>query len=174
MYNFTKKLLWCVIGLSMMASGAMAQGGSQATEIVKGQVIDGEDRSTIIGATVVEIDQDDRTIRGVATDVNGNFSLRVSNKMNRIRVSFIGYKSKTIPINNRSQINVELLFEASELDVAEVTADKLIDQGMMQIDERDLTTSATRVDAELLKESPFHRPGPSRTDGRSGYCGQFR
>ncbi|MBD8489776.1 SusC/RagA family TonB-linked outer membrane protein [Echinicola sp. CAU 1574] len=153
MQNFTKKLLWFVMGLTLMYTGANGQQQqAQTLEIVKGQVIDKDDRVSIIGATVVEVDSDERTLRGVATDVNGNFSLRVSSKQNRIRVSFIGYKTITVPINGRSEINLELEFDVSELDVAEVTAEKMIDQGMMKIDERDLTSSSTRVDAELLKE----------------------
>ncbi|WP_200975647.1 SusC/RagA family TonB-linked outer membrane protein [Echinicola sp. 20G] len=153
MQNFTKKLLWFVMGLTLIYTGANGQQQqAQTLEIVKGQVIDKEDRTSIIGATVVEVDSDERTLRGVATDVNGEFSLRVSSKQNRIRVSFIGYKTITVPINGRSEINLELEFDVSELDVAEVTAEKMIDQGMMKIDERDLTSSSTRVDAELLKE----------------------
>ncbi|WP_215225105.1 SusC/RagA family TonB-linked outer membrane protein [Echinicola shivajiensis] len=153
MQNFTKKLLWFVMGLTLIYTGANGQQQqAQTLEIVKGQVIDKEDRTSIIGATVVEVDSDERTLRGVATDVNGEFSLRVSSKQNRIRVSFIGYKTITVPIDGRSEINVQLEFDVSELDVAEVTAEKMIDQGMMKIDERDLTSSSTRVDAELLKE----------------------
>ncbi|GGF23229.1 SusC/RagA family TonB-linked outer membrane protein [Echinicola rosea] len=155
MKNFTKKLLWFVVGLTLTTSGysRAQQQPAQTLEIVKGKVTDKEDGSTIIGATVVEVDRnDERTLRGVATDVNGAFSLRVSSKQNLIRVSFIGYKTVTVPINGRSEINVPIEFQVSDLDVAEVTADKLIDQGMMQIDERDLTSSATRVDAELLEE----------------------
>ncbi|WP_186758132.1 SusC/RagA family TonB-linked outer membrane protein [Echinicola salinicaeni] len=153
MQDFTKKLLWFVMGLTLIYTGANGQQQqAQTLEIVKGQVIDKEDRTSIIGATVVEVDSDERTLRGVATDVNGEFSLRVSSKQNRIRISFIGYKTITLPIDGRSEINVQLEFDVSELDVAEVTAEKMIDQGMMKIDERDLTSSSTRVDAELLKE----------------------
>lgn len=142
------------MGLTLICTGTLhAQQATQTLEIVKGQVTDKEDGSTIIGATVVEVDRnDDRTLRGVATDINGNFSLRVSNKQNLVRVSFIGYKSVTVPIDGRSEINLQLQFNISDLDVAEVTAEKMIDQGMMKIDERDLTSSSTRVDAELLKE----------------------
>ncbi len=143
MQNFTKKLLWFVMGLTLISSGVMGQQKAQTLEIVKGQVIDKEEGTTIIGATVVEIDQDERTLGGVATDVNGNFSLRVRSKQNRLRVSVIGYKTQTIPINGRSQINVQMDFDVSELDVAEVTAERPIDQGLVKIDERDLTSSAS-------------------------------
>ncbi|UCS92133.1 SusC/RagA family TonB-linked outer membrane protein [Echinicola marina] len=152
MQNFTKKLLWFVMGLTLISTGVSGQQQAQTLEIVKGQILDKDDNSSIIGATVVEVDSENRTLRGVATDINGNYSLRVKSKQNRIRVSFIGYKTITVPIDGRSEINFQMEFNVSELDVAEVTAEKFIDQGMMQIDERDLTSSATRVDAELLKE----------------------
>ncbi|MDN3669517.1 SusC/RagA family TonB-linked outer membrane protein [Echinicola jeungdonensis] len=152
MQNFTKKLLWFVMGLTLISTGVMGQQKAQSLEIVKGQVIDKEEGTTIIGATVVEVDQDERTLGGVATDVNGNFTLRVRSKQNMLRVSVIGYKTQTIPINGRSEINVQMEFDVSELDMAEVTAERPIDQGLVKIDERDLTSSATRVDAEMLEE----------------------
>ncbi|QDH78959.1 SusC/RagA family TonB-linked outer membrane protein [Echinicola soli] len=153
MENFTNRLICLVLGLLLVGTTAWGQQPQTTTlEIVKGQVLDKDDRMPIIGATVVEIDSDERTLAGVATDVNGNFSLRVRSKQNRIRISFIGYKTVTLPINGQSEINVNLEFAVSDLDVAEVTAEKMIDQGMFQIDERDLTSSSTRVDAELLEE----------------------
>ncbi|HSJ66447.1 MAG TPA: carboxypeptidase-like regulatory domain-containing protein, partial [Anditalea sp.] len=154
MHNFTKKLLWIVFGLALISWEVQAQQTAQPTgEIIRGQVIDKNDKLPIIGATVMEIDRNDnRTLRGMATDVNGNFSLRVSNTANFIRISYMGFKTQTFPINNRSTINVELETDESELATAEVVASKLIDQGMLKIDERDMTSSATRVDAEILKE----------------------
>ena len=155
MNNFTKKMLWVVMGLWIFLPEAEAQtaASQQVTEIVRGKVIDKDDGLSIIGATIMELDRsDERTIRGMATDVNGNFSLRVNSKQNLLRVSFIGYKTQTIQIDNRSEINITLVSDISDLDIAEVTAKKYVDQGMMKMDPREMTSATSTVDAELLRE----------------------
>ena len=67
------------------------------TIAVKGKVMaDGE---PVIGATVL--------VKGVATDMDGNFSLNVASKAVLV-VSSIGYETQEVPVNGRQFINVVL------------------------------------------------------------------
>jgi TonB-linked SusC/RagA family outer membrane protein len=119
---------------------------------VHGTVSDKVDKSTMAGVTVVELDKYDRIISGVFTDLNGNYLLKNINPENIIAFSFIGYATIKEEIGNRSVINIQLVSDATNLAVVEVTAAKTTSTGMMEIDSRDLTTAAVKVDAADLAE----------------------
>ena len=50
----------------------------------------------LVGASVVEIDVDGRIVSSSVCDYNGNFMLKVVNPAHKFRISFVGYKSKTL------------------------------------------------------------------------------
>ncbi|WP_114782930.1 SusC/RagA family TonB-linked outer membrane protein [Botryobacter ruber] len=56
------------------------------------------------------------TSKGTATDVNGNFSLTVSDGSGTLVISFLGYKTQEVPINKRSSIDVTLSPDAKALE----------------------------------------------------------
>jgi len=84
--------------------------------LVKGAVVD-ENNITLPGASVSE----KGTKKGTQTDFNGNFSLEVSNENAILIVSYLGYKTKEISINRQTQITIQLLEEASNLNEIVIT-----------------------------------------------------
>ncbi|MBQ0073810.1 MAG: SusC/RagA family TonB-linked outer membrane protein [Prevotella sp.] len=82
------------IGLFLMLSTpAMAQ---QAGDIITGQVVD--EFGPVMMANVVEIDAAGRIVVAKTTDMNGNFSFALKNPKDRLRVSYVGYDTQTLPI----------------------------------------------------------------------------
>lgn len=84
----------------------------KAVEAVKpGDKITGtvkDEKGTLLGANVVEIDGYGRIVGTAITDTNGNFTLKVKNPENKIRVSFVGLKTKTVDItNDKLEITME-------------------------------------------------------------------
>src|SRR5690554_5529013 len=59
------------------------------------RTIDGE---AAIGATVQEVG----TVHGVATDFDGNFTLTVNSDESELQISFVGYRTQTIPVAGRT------------------------------------------------------------------------
>lgn len=80
-------------------------------------VIYDENNETIIGANILE----QGTTNGASTDVDGKFTLQVSSRGTLI-VSFIGYKTQTIPVNGRTEFNIQMQTESEMLDAVVVTA----------------------------------------------------
>ncbi|WP_162055267.1 SusC/RagA family TonB-linked outer membrane protein [Pontibacter pamirensis] len=117
----------------------------QATE-VSGRVV-GEDGVGVPGATVVL----KGTSMGTATDVNGNFTLNVPNGTGTLVVSFIGYKTQEIPINNRATINVTLSTDATALEEVVVT-------GYGTQKKADVTGATATVDAKDLNAGVINNP----------------
>lgn len=127
---------------------------AQTVTTVRGKVIDSKDKQSIIGASVVEVDKDRRTVNGVATDINGNFVLRISNPNNKIMASFIGYTTqREISINGRAVINIQLVPSSNSLsDVVVVSRRKSNNGTGMNVDDRDRTTAVATIDAKVLEE----------------------
>lgn len=145
---FTKVTGFLVVVLLLCSSAARAQ----ERFVIRGTVIDKKDKTPLMAVTVVELDKEGRVISGVATDLNGNYVLKVYSSENTIAFSFIGYATLREPINARTLINVQLQADVTELGVVEVTAAKTTSTGMMEIDERDLTTAVSKVDMSELAE----------------------
>lgn len=70
------------------------------------------------GASILE----KGTTNGTETDFDGKFNLNVSNTNAVLVVSFVGYKTKEIPINGQSTLNIVLEESADSLDEVVVTA----------------------------------------------------
>ena len=74
--------------------------------IVRGMVIDAEDKEPVIGAAVFI----DGTNKGVATNVDGQFALKVPSDTSLV-ISYIGYEAKKVGVSSllRSENNVIIL-----------------------------------------------------------------
>ncbi len=99
--------------LSIVKSSAQNAG-----DIISGTVTDAD--GPIIGANVVEIDAANRIIVSAVTDINGNFSFKVKNPKDKLRFTYVGYKTVTMPIN-RHKYNVTMS-DGSELEGVVVTS----------------------------------------------------
>lgn len=116
--------------------------------------MDGTFNEPMAGANVIWQNKDGRTITGAQTDFNGNFSLQeVIRQGDVLVISFTGYKKQTIPITaNQKVYDVTLEEESVALKDVEVTTSRRQQSGMLNIAERDITTSAKRIDMSELED----------------------
>jgi len=88
------------------------------TREITGTVIDKHDKSPLPGVSVVV---KSNPTQGVATDINGKFSLRVSD--NDVLVfTFIGMKTQEVSVKGKTSITVELESASEALDEVMVVA----------------------------------------------------
>ena len=81
----------------------LSMGASAQEKItVTGTVVDGTGE-TIIGASVMEVG----TTNGTVTDFDGNFKLQVKNENAQIRISYIGFTTKTVKVS-RNPMNITI------------------------------------------------------------------
>jgi TonB-linked SusC/RagA family outer membrane protein len=149
MIRFFTRKKYLLTALILLAGGIIQ---AQEKPSVRGTVLDKGDMTSIAGVTVVELDKYDRIISGVFTDLNGNYILKNVNPESTIAFSFIGFTTTKEQINGRSVINVQLVSDVTRLQEIEVVAQKTTSTGMMEIDSRDLTTAAVKVDVGDLAE----------------------
>ena len=86
------------------------------------------------------------TSTGTVTDFNGNYSLSV-NPGDVLVISFVGYSSKTIPVDGRSVINIEM-----EEDITSLSEIVVVGYGTQQ--KVNVTGAVSVVNSEELEGQP--------------------
>ena len=83
-----------------------------AQPVISGQVSDAETGSTIPGVNVVV----PNSSIGTATDANGRYSLDVPDDADSLRFTAVGYQPRTLGIDGRTTINVQLTPDVAALE----------------------------------------------------------
>lgn len=111
-----------------------------AQNTIRGQVTDQEDNGPLPGVNVVV----KGTTTGTVTDIDGNYTLQVSEDARTLVFSSVGYQSKEVNIGNRSEINLSLSSEVTSLSEVVV-----IGYGTQR--KSDLTGAVSSVSREELE-----------------------
>lgn len=111
---------------------------NQEKKQVSGKIVDAAG-IPIVGANVVE----KGTTNGTITDMDGNFTLEVSEKSTLV-VSYIGYASQEIVVGAKSQISIKLHEDTEALDEVVV-----VGYGTMK--KSDVTTSVASLSSEKIQ-----------------------
>ena len=126
-----KRVQTLLVGISCFVSGLFAQ------VHVTGTVYD-ETGEPAIGVNI----EVEGTTMGTITDFDGFFELDVPSGVKNLIMSYVGYKTETVPV--KPNMKVTLRTEALGLEEVVVT-------GMVKQDKRLFTGAATKVDAENAK-----------------------
>ncbi len=100
-------ILMMFLSFEAISSTTIAQ---QAKKQIVGTVVD-ERGTPVIGANVVE----QGTSNGSITDIDGNFSLIVGEN-STLQISYIGFVTQEIPVNNQRIFNITLLEDSEQLE----------------------------------------------------------
>ena len=126
-----------VLWLGLMVGSVHAQITS-----VSGTVRD--EMETLIGATVCEVDATGRNINATITDFNGHFAMKVKSTKNKLKVSFMGYKTQTLPIN-RTVYNITLESAQRVMKEVSVVSKKRLNSGGLAIPEREVSFATQTI-----------------------------
>lgn len=88
-------------------------------ELITGSIKEKDDKGNLkplIGANIIW----QGTLRGTTSDNNGSFELPITKESNTLIISFIGYKTEKIVVNEQRKIEVILESESKELSDVEV------------------------------------------------------
>lgn len=87
-----------------------------ANKTITGRVVSASDNEPLIGASVLAVG----TNQGTATDINGEFSVTVSDNVKQLRVSYVGYEPQVVAATSNQTI--ALVEEGLNLDEVMVVA----------------------------------------------------
>lgn len=105
----SQPLLFRIFLLSIFMLGTFSVLGQNVT--VKGTVTDKSSGEPLPGVSIIE----KGTTNGTTTDMDGNYSFQVPADA-VLEFSFVGYQTRDIQLNGRTQLNVELSQKVEELD----------------------------------------------------------
>jgi len=125
---------------------------AQQKVAIRGRVYATLDNQPLPMAHVYEVDKDGRILSTAVTDLEGHYSMLVKSTGNKLSCKYIGYKTTAVLIGTRTVIDIPMNEEAIELGEAVVTGKKQVQAGMMNIAERDLTSSMVRLDTKEIAE----------------------
>lgn len=128
----------------------MSLGSLQAQQIVRGKVSD--DLGGILGVTVVELDENERVLQGTITDIDGNYTIKVSSPNVKIKFSFIGYKSVVEQVNGRNDISVILKSDAKLMSEVTIVGQRS-SSSLTGVDVRDQTGASSIVKMDAVQGS---------------------
>ncbi len=122
--------LLCVLSCSILSYGQQK---------VDGRVTD-EAGEPVIGASVKERG----TTNAVATDTDGKFSLSVKAGA-VIEVSFVGYLTEMVPVENRTELSITLRLDSQSLE-------ELVVIGYGIVKKKDLTGAVSVINTDALRD----------------------
>ncbi len=134
-----------IIGSLLLNLEIMAQAGG----VIRGRITDKSEGDPLPGVNVVELDDQNRIVNGIITDINGNYVLEVKDIDHTIQVSYIGYKSQTFTIDSRTTINIDLEPKTEAIEEVRVVAQSTANT-ITGVPLRDQTGSVTKVDMDKL------------------------
>lgn len=108
--------------------------------VIKGNVSDRQGEP-IIGANVIE----KGTTIGTVTDLDGNFSLKVSSSNTTLQISYLGFVTQSIPMNGKVQFSIVLNEDSKVLNEVVV-----IGYGVQR--KGDITSSVASVKSEAFNK----------------------
>lgn len=138
-FNKLRALALCAALCSL--TGVHAQ---QAGDIISGQVTD--EFGPVIMANVVEIDAANRIMAAGTTDMNGNFSFKLKNPKDRIKVSYVGYATQVLPIRGTT-FKIKLKDQTTLKEVT-ITAKRKAGGSGLQVPVKEISTSRQTIDTK--------------------------
>ncbi len=131
-----------VFGLFMASMPAMAQ-----NQNLKGTVTDASTDEALVGVTI----QVKGTAQGVATDLEGNFSLSNINPEATLLVSSIGYRTAEVKVSGQTVLNIKLEEDKAMLDEVVVV-------GYGTMDKKEVTSAISHISNKDFLPSSAQSP----------------
>lgn len=129
--------------VSLLCASAL---GVSAQQISAVHGIVNDEIGGIAGASVCEVDGSGRIVESTVTDMNGNFSMKVRNPKNKIRFSYVGYKTISMAID-KSEYSVMMVSD-TQIDAVTVVAKRRLNAGGLAIPERELSYATQTISAK--------------------------
>ncbi len=132
--------------------GSISALGQETKVIVRGTITDKKDNSPIAHVSITELDADGRVVRGVNSDIDGNYALKITNTKDKISFAYIGYKTTNVDIKGKTTINIKLEQGDGDQNEVIVVSGPKTSNGNLNIADRDLTTASSKINAKDLEE----------------------
>ncbi len=135
-------LLFTVIAQALMAQGT----------VISGTVEDA--MGPVMMANVVERDGNNRIVSATQTDMMGNFSMEIKNPKNKLVISYVGSKTKILPIGDTTTFTIKLEDEKTTLNEVTVRG-RRTNSGGLNIDKKEISVSQQTFNLQDVEGMAF-------------------
>ena len=108
----------------------------------------------VMMCNVTERDANNRIVSASQTDINGNFSMEIKSTANKLQVSYIGYKTKTVPIGDKTVFDIEMEDQQTLKEVV-VVAKKRFNHGGLAIPANEVCVVSQTFDMSNVEGLAF-------------------
>lgn len=123
--------------------------------IVRGRVTEKGNGQPIPGVTVTEKNKENRLVNGVATDINGNYQLKIADANDSLFFSQLGLKTLSRAIKIQRVINVSMAEDIKSLDEVVITTARPANfGGFLNVTPRSRTDAHTTINMKALEDLP--------------------
>ena len=126
-------LLFCMGSLAAMGQNQVASGTVS------------DDLGPLMGVYVGEIDAANRIVSATVTDMNGHFTLKVQNPKNKLRFTYMGFKTAYYEIGKRVVFDIMMEENSKVMKEVVVEARPKIATGGLDIPEREQSFSQQTI-----------------------------
>lgn len=142
----TKRLYIFLIAVLTCCQLAFAQDGG---EMIRGKLVS-DFNEELIGATVLEVDATGRIISNAITDMNGEFSMRINNPRNKLRVSYFGFQTQEIVIGTNRDFRI-VMKEDNVLEEVVILKKNTISKGGLEIPAREVAFATQKLSTDVFE-----------------------
>ena len=161
-----RRYVYQFILLTVLCCMPALSSAQQTKVVIRGVVTAAIDKLPLLGANVLLVNKDGRVVGNAVTDMDGNYSMRVETRAgDNLVATYIGMKKATIPVKGKMTINIVMQDETVMLEGATIVGNKRVNNGMMDVSERDLTTAMSRISMSDLEDG---MTAPSVEDALKG------
>ena len=125
---------WLLVNVPVMAQ--------KAGDIISGTVSDAY--GPVMQANVIEIDAANRIVSAASTDLNGNFSFKLKNPKNKLKISYVGCKTQILPFT-KTHFTIKLV-DQTTLKGVEVVAKKKAQGSGLAIPVKEISSARQSID----------------------------
>lgn len=130
---------------------------AQGSHTISGVVTESDGATSLPGVNIVE----KGTSNGTISDLDGKFTLKVSDENAVILFSFMGFETQEVAVGGQTTFNVEMLESANELE-------EVVAIGYGTVRKKDITGSVSSVKAEDLTSVPSSTAAEALTGKMAG------
>lgn len=143
-----KLRLFCTIffTLTPFLTTLLAVNPSYQQQIVKGTITD-QNGQQLVGVHIMVL----KTKKGAVSDLDGSYKI-VANPNDTLVFSALGFKTRTVSINSKQEINIKLEEDATLLD--EIT----LNAGYYSVKEKERTGNIATIKAKTIEKQPVGNP----------------
>ncbi|HEY0668492.1 MAG TPA: SusC/RagA family TonB-linked outer membrane protein, partial [Sphingobacteriaceae bacterium] len=145
--DLTYEVLNNVLVIKKVQESDISTGSAYSLPVeIRGRVT-GEDGEALIGVSI----KVKGTNIGASTDANGQFSLSVPEGNNTLVITYIGYVTQEIVVNDQTSLNIRLLEDSKSLDEVVVV-------GYGTAKRSSVTAAISKIENKILDQVPSARP----------------